>query len=169
MRTCRQRRAGFTLLEILLAVGLIGLLAGVLVTASVRLTEPKPITAEDVFWKAVMETRKQALVTGADVRLRFVNKDKVRALIASSALGEKRYGFENESEVIVDFLAAQKTGNAVMIRSQIVETQPMPYVTFYGDGTCTPFRVQIRTGGAPRTVSIDPWTCSPVLTSQDKT
>jgi hypothetical protein len=65
--------------------------------------------------------------------------------------------------LIVEFLSAQKGGPSILLASQLVETSTMPYVTFYGDGTCSPFRVQIRTGGEPRTLRIDPWTCAMVL------
>jgi hypothetical protein len=43
----------------------------------------------------------------------------------------------------------------------------MPSVTFYDDGTCTPFRVQLRTNAGAHMLTIDPWTCAPVLTKSD--
>ena len=49
----------------------------------------------------------------------------------------------------------------------LVETQPRVSVTFYEDGTCTPFRVQLRTRDGAHLLSIDPWTCAPVLTKPD--
>ncbi len=159
----RNARRGFTLLEILLTVALIGLLAGVLVTAAVQLTDEGPATPEDVFWKAVTESRREALLTGQDVRLRFQAKNKQYALVASGAAREQQFPFVPSETLAVEFLSAQKGGGAMLIRSQLVETQRVPFVTFYSDGTCTPFRVQIRTGGEPRLLSIDPWTCAPVL------
>jgi prepilin-type N-terminal cleavage/methylation domain-containing protein len=158
-----KARGGFTLFEVLLALGLIGLLAGVLVTLSVHLTDEQAATPEQVFWKAVGEARKQALLTGLDVRLRFVAKNKTYALVASGAAGEQRFPIESVPELALDFLSTQKATSAVTIRGQLVETQTIPYVTFYGDGTCTPFRVQIRTEGPAQTIAIDPWTCAPVL------
>ena len=164
----RKAARGFTLLEVLLTLALIGLLAGVLITGAVYLTDDKPVTPEDVFWKAVMETRREALLSGRDVRLRFVKKDKAHALVSSGAGTEQRYPFENVEELTVDFLSTQKSSSAILIRGQLVETQTLPYVTFYGDGTCSPFRAQFRTGGAARSVAIDPWTCAPVLTSGEE-
>lgn len=157
-------RTAFTLLEVLLTLGLIGLLAGVLIVGAVQLTGSKPITAEDVFWKAVSECRKEALLSGHEVRLRFSTKNKNFALISTGPGGEHEYPFEKMEDVKVDFLSTQKGGSAILIRSQLVETQTVPYVTFYGDGTCSAFRVQLRTGGPARSIAIDPWTCSPVLT-----
>lgn len=159
----KSARRGFTLLEILLTVALIGLLAGVLVTAAVQLTDDGPATPEEVFWEAVTESRREALLTGREVRLRFQAKNKHYALVALGSAREQRFAFPPAETLAVEFLTAQKGGGAMLIRSQLVETQRVPFVTFYSDGTCTPFRVQIRTGGEPRVLAIDPWTCAPVL------
>jgi prepilin-type N-terminal cleavage/methylation domain-containing protein len=56
--------AGFTLLEILLALAVIGLLSAVLIGGSARLLATKPLTPDDVFWKAVAQARKDALERG---------------------------------------------------------------------------------------------------------
>jgi prepilin-type N-terminal cleavage/methylation domain-containing protein len=166
---CRHQTRGFTLLEILLALALMVLLLGVLVTASIQLTDKKALTAEEVFWQAVRESREQALLSGLDVRLRFVNKEKTRALVASSIKGEEKYPLQGANEeTVIDFLSAQKSSSAILIRSQLVETSTIPFVTFYGDGTCTPFRVQFRVGGQARSLTIDPWTCAPVLQAGEK-
>lgn len=161
-------RSGFTLLEVLLTLALIGLLTSVLVIGAMSMTETKPITVEDVFWKAVSESRKTALLSGREVRLRFVVKNKTYALVAMGPKGEQRFPIEKQEDLKVDFLSVQKSGSAILINSQLVETQTVPYVTFFGDGTCSPFRLQIRAGaGSPRSLSIDPWTCAPVLSALD--
>lgn len=168
-RRRRHQTRGFTLLEILMAIALVGLLTGVLVTASVQLTDKKPITPEDLFWQAVRESRETALLTGLDVRLRYVAKDKTRALVASSIQGEQKYVLEKENEgTVIEFLSSQKSASAILIRSQLVETGTIPFVTFYGDGTCTPFRVQFRSGGQARSITLDPWTCAPILRPEDR-
>lgn len=151
----------------LLVLALMGLLVGVVVSGAIGITDEKPATAEDVFWKAVQETRRQALLSNSDVRLTFSSKTKERApeLVAVASDGTvKRYPFENAgAEVVVDFLSTQKARSASLHASQLVETNTMPGVTFFGDGTCTPFRVQFRTGGSARQMNIDPWTCAQVL------
>lgn len=161
-------RDGFTLLEVVLALGLIGLIATVLIISATNLTTPKAKTAEDVFWKAVAESRKEALLTGREVRLRFMAEKKKFALVSIGPAGVQEYSIENYDDVKIDFLTAQKGASAILIASQLVETQTIPYVTFYGDGTCTPFRLQVRTGGPARTIAIDPWTCAQMLTSNDR-
>jgi general secretion pathway protein H len=56
----------------------------------------------------------------------------------------------------------------VVLAGQVVDTESLPSVTFYGDGTCTAFRVQVRVGVDSHILSIDPWTCAPVLTPPDR-
>lgn len=158
-----SRHSGFTLLEILLTLAIIGLVSSVLVVGTIKLTEPKSATPEDTFWKALTAARKQALLSGQEERLRFIKDKKDVAFSAQGPTSEERFPIEDPGELTVDFLSTQKSASAILIRGQLVETQTIPYVTFYGDGTCTPFRVQFRSGGTPRTISIDPWTCARIL------
>ncbi|HEY0945519.1 MAG TPA: prepilin-type N-terminal cleavage/methylation domain-containing protein [Opitutaceae bacterium] len=157
----------FTLLEILLVLALIGLLTSALVVSINRglsLSGQQAVTVEDVFWRAVTESRKQALVRRSEVRLRYDERE--RQFVASGGGGEKTYPVEQPGEVQVEFLTTTKGGSSILIGGNLVETQALPYVKFYDDGTCTPFRMQVRTGGPARTLSIDPWTCAPVLESE---
>lgn len=160
------RQRGFTLLEILLVLGLIGLLAGVLIGGSTRLLADRPVTVESVFWEAAASTRRDALQHNRDVTLRY--DEKARAFVGTFYAGEVHFPVPS-GEVKVDFLpAANPTGaGLVLIGGLLVDTRTLPSVTFYGDGTCSPFRVQIATGGPVRTLAIDPWTCAPVLTRND--
>ena len=148
-----------------MVIALIAMLTGVLVTGATRLASGQVVTPEDVFWKAVVETRKAALLSGREIRLNFAGKDREQALVARSGDGEEqRFTFDMPGELKLDFLSTQKGSSSILLGGQLVETQTIPYVTFYGDGTCSPFRLQIRAGkGEARTIAIDPWTCSLVL------
>lgn len=161
-----SRRRAFTIFEVLIVIALIAMLTAVLVTGAIHLTRNTAITPDDIFWKAVSETRRMALLSGREVRLSYSDKDKEHVLVARGMDGaEQRFSFDGQSEVIIDFLSTQKGGSSMLLAGQLVETQTLPYVTFYGDGTCSPFRVQMRTGraGTPHTLMIDPWTCAMVL------
>ena len=163
-----DRCAGFTLLEILLTLAIIAAMAAVLVSGTVRLTEMKPVSPQEIFWKAVQETRKRALRSGTEQQLRITGKNRSLALVASGPGGDTNYPFKATSDLQIEFLGPAKSGSAILIGGQLVETGSVPFVTFYGDGTCSPFRVQFHSGaGAPFLVSIDPWTCAPVLISDD--
>jgi len=157
----RASRRGFTLIEVMVVVGLIGLLAGVLITGSARLLADRPVTVEAVFWEALEAARKEALVDQREVRLRYDVDTK--ALVATSQAGSRSFPMP-PGEVQFEFLApVASTTNLVLIGGLLVETRPLASVTFFDDGTCTPFRVQIRTGGPARTLTVDPWTCAEVL------
>lgn len=182
MRTLRAgpslpRPRAFTLLEVMLVIGLIMGLSGVLITGGLHLMKREPATPEDVFWKAAGAARKQALLSGREVRLWYssaasaspAERGRVeRALVARGMDGtEQRFAFDQPGDLEVDFLVGQSTGAAMLIAGQVVETQTLPYVTFYGDGTCSQFRVQIRRGGPANILTIDPWTCAPILTGNE--
>ncbi|HTQ32516.1 MAG TPA: GspH/FimT family pseudopilin [Opitutaceae bacterium] len=159
----RRARAGFTLLEILLALGLIALIVGATVSVSANLVGNNSATAEDQFWKALNEARKEALTSQQDTRLSF--DDKAKAFVVQNGTGAKTFPVTTagNDKLTVDFLPAQATNSNVLIAGQLVETQTLPGVTLYADGTATPFRLQLRRGGAAHIVAIDPWTCAEVL------
>jgi len=148
-----------------LAIALIGLLAGVLITGSVNLLSDKPATPEDVFWKAVRQSRATALTAEREVRLSF--DDKQKAFVLDDGSAPSVLAVPPAPGLTVDFLSPAAGRGAVLIGGDLVDTQTVSSVTFYPDGTCSPFRVQFRTGGAPHVLAIDPWTCAPVLPRLD--
>ncbi|MEO6874271.1 MAG: GspH/FimT family pseudopilin [Opitutaceae bacterium] len=158
---------GFTLLEILLAIALMALLAGVLVTGGAEMLSDKPATPQAVFWKATQQARKVALTGEREVRLSY--DAKTQAFVLDDGTGPQTLAVPPTRELTIDFLSAQPGQSSVLIGGSLVDTQTMPAVTFYPDGTCTPFRVQFRSGGGAQVLSIDPWTCAQVLTPQDST
>lgn len=162
----RPTARGFTLLEILITIALMGLLASVLIVGSTRLMSEQPVTPEDIFRKAVNDARKTAVETNVEVRLAFDPKEKV--FTSSTPAGAQTYAVSGPDDLAFDFLAAQKGGRSVLVAGAVFETQTLPFVTFYPDGTCTPFRLQLRVNGNVRVIAIDPWTCAPVLESEKK-
>ena len=180
----RAHRA-FTLLEILLAIAIIALIGSVLIGGSAALLADRPATAEEVFEKVVQECRKTALKSEKDVRLVFKKDgDTKRFAIVDSAAPPTdpnnlfavpdpnagvlaEYPIPNAADLDVSFLTTQKGGNMILIGGVAVETSTLPYVTFYTDGTCSPFRAQFARSGATHTIGVDPWTCAQVLTPPD--
>ncbi len=151
----------FTLLEILLAIALMGLLAAVLVTGSVNLLSDKPATPEAVFWQAVQQSRTAALTAEREVRLSF--DPKQQAFVLDDGASPLALPVPALRDLTVDFLSAQPGQSSVLIGGELVDTKTVPAVTFYPDGTVSPFRAQFRAGGAAKVLSIDPWTCAQVL------
>jgi general secretion pathway protein H len=175
--------AAFTLLEILISLALVSLLIGA--TISIAPRSDTSLTTDEVFWKALTEARKQALTTQQDIRLGFDNKAKAFVIGAnlgaqtdaaastqtgadagtqtSAAAAAQTFPVAFADKLTVDFLPVGKSNSSMLIGGELIETQPLPFVTLYSDGTCTPFRVQFHSSGAARIIAIDPWTCAEVL------
>lgn len=175
---------GFTLLEVLLSIAIITLLAGVLVAGSAHLMNQQPVTPTEVFWKAVREARKTALTAEHDIRLKYDKDQKQFLLIdglAPTTLAADGFTREEKplkqfpipsataGDLTFDFLgpATKDGGKGILVGGVSIESQPIQFVTFYSDGTCTAFRAQIMRNGGASILSIDPWTCAPVLTPND--
>jgi prepilin-type N-terminal cleavage/methylation domain-containing protein len=161
-------RGGFTLIEILLALALIALLATIFVGGSSALIADKTLSPDEQFWKACARARKEALDERKSVLLTF--DTKARAFVLNDGSQQRQMPLTGPDDLTVDFHPVQSDSSSlVLIGGTVVETEPLAAVTFYDDGTCTPFRAQIRSKGAAHVLSIDPWTCAPVLTKADAT
>ncbi len=158
----------FTLLEILLSLGLIGLLSAVLIAGGIRVLAEKPQGAEDVFWQAVRRAREVALERQVDVQLRF--DPKAREFIAQGTDYAENFPVTAaaNAELAIDFLPPGDARGALLIGGILTETQTLAGATLFADGTCTPFRLQIRRAGVPQVLTIDPWTCAPMLRATDE-
>lgn len=156
-RTPATRRAAFTLLEIMLALALLGLISAALVSGAAHLLNRGTQTPEQVFWDASGKARSTALEQNHDVLLRYDDKDK--AFVLENDGSAEKFPVVPDDKLTIDFLQAT-TGSSVLIGGQLVDTATVPFVTFYADGTCTPFRVQFRTTGPATVITIDPWTCA---------
>lgn len=169
MRFPRRSGRAFTLLEMLLVLALIGLMSGILIGTSSRLLSPQAQTPQEVFWAAVQEARKRALNTEQDVSLAFVDDREQggKSFVLQSAKGPKTFPIPEAGDLEVTFLGQQKGGNLIMIAGTVIETKQVEDVTFYADGTCTPFRVQFYGGGRTIVNAIDPWTCAPALSVEE--
>ncbi len=179
----RAARSAFTLLEVLLALAIIALVASTLIGGASHLLGGTPATPHDVFWKSVQEARKTALRSGREVRLKYDKEKRHFYLLdglAPTVLAADGFTKEERplktfplvgpgaADLTVEFLnASTKGGTLLLIGGVAVESNPVTHVTFYSDGTCSPFRAQFTRPGAASIQSIDPWTCAPVLTPPD--
>lgn len=157
-RACRRR--AFTLLELLLALALLGLVSTLFITGGRELFRAREFTAADVFWQAVQAARLQAIQGGATVILRY---DEQSRRIVWGAAGESQsldWPARN-----LEFLR-DGSRDTVLIGGRLVDTAVLPTVRFHPDGTIDRFRVQL-TGhdGRVTRLELDPWTAAPVVRS----
>lgn len=155
-------------MEVLLSLAIIGLIAAVLVGGGAQLLNDRPVSPAEVFWSAVQEARKMALKSERDVSLRFANdKDKGKIFIVSNGESTKELPVPAAGDLEFTFHSQQKGGNLIMVAGTVIETAKIESVTFYADGTCSAFRAQIFRNGSAQMITVDPWTCAPVLTPTD--
>jgi len=153
---------GFTLIEIILALALVGLLAWIFIGASAALLNDQGTSPDEQFWKACGAARKEALDEQRTVLLSF--DPKTRAFVLNDGGSKKILPFTAPLDTVIDFhpLATQGT-SSVLIGGTLVETTPLTNASFYSDGTCTAFRAQVRNKGGAHLLAVDPWTCAPMI------
>ena len=145
---------GFTLVEVLLVLALLVLFATLLLPGvNSILHEIEARTPEQRFGRLVLEARQRALETGRTIELRYDRE--TRRFRVGPAWSEAL-----PPEVQWELLPAMQ-GPTVLIGGQLVATGELRRVRFFPDGTCDPFRLQIREQSAsPRLLVADPWTCA---------
>lgn len=156
----------FTLLEILLAVALLAILSAAMVSIAPRLVDSRPQTPTEIFWEAAKTARRSALTSEREVWLSFDAREK--EFVLTGGQGGKRFKVPAVADLTIDFLHAQSGNSSLLVGGQLVDFKTLSAVSFFPDGTCSPFRIQFRTTGPARVLAIDPWTCSPVLTEPKK-
>ena len=114
-------------------------------------------------WKVCQQARKTALTGDNTVVVTFDQKNL--AFVIDDTVAPVSVPIANQPDLIVEFLSTQKDASAMLLGGISVETQTLPFVEFYTDGTSSPFKVQFRNKVGAHILSIDPWTCAPVLTA----
>lgn len=155
-----QRRAAFTLVEVLLVVALLGLVAFAFINSAADLFRSREPRADDVFWDAVTAARQLALESNQTVTLRYDVEKHVLAWSGAGTSAVKTLPFPGKQ---LEFLPVISQG-AILLGGQLTETGSIKTVRFYSDGCCDAFRIQITDAAGRLAVQgIDPWTCAPML------
>ena len=157
--------AGFTLLEIMLVLAIIALIAATLIGGASQLLATKPRTADAIFWSVVRPARKAAL-EGGGIDIQVSYDKKTGAFKVDDGVNPKMVPVPGATpDLAIDFISAQSGQATALLGGMAVVTATLPFVTFYSDGTCSPFRVQIHNQIAAHILSIDPWTCAQMLSA----
>lgn len=162
----RQRQQpvrGFTLIEILLVIGLFALMATIVFTGTNAFLSQHNHSAEEIFWSAIDAASKAAIETDQTVRLSVEEEGTV--IVVNSDGKVQRFSLPGNAAV--DLLRRDGRSSS-LIGGRLVETDRLDFVRFFRDGTCEVFRIQLRIGDAePIVLSLDPWTCAPVLLNRE--
>ena len=165
----RPRRGGFTLLEMLLVIGLLSMLAGVLVAGSAALLRGTARTDPEDALLALMQTwRRQAVERGATLVIEpfrsLDDADRQGYRWTDPAAGSEEPAREELLPVLegvkVQLLGPEVDG-AILLGGQAVE-QPVNRLRFFPDGTCDRLRLEVLRNEARRLTPIDPLTCAPL-------
>lgn len=150
----RRAARGFTLVEVLLVLAMLVLFATLLLPGvNSMLREIGARTPEQRVAGLMLTARQQALETGRTVELRY--DEETRRFRIGPTWSETLL-----PDVKLDLLPPAE-GPTVLLGGQLVSTGELRRVRFFPDGTCDPFRVQIREQAAPpRLLVADPWTCA---------
>jgi prepilin-type N-terminal cleavage/methylation domain-containing protein len=155
---------GFTLVEILLALALVGLLSWIFVGGSTALLASEDSSPDDQFWKACGLARKAALTSQHDVLLSF--DPKAKGFVLDDAGSKTTIPVKGDKDLVIDLHPApSETSSLTLIGGTVVDTSQLAAAVFYSDGTCTNFRVQIRNTLGAHMLAVDPWTCAPMLSN----
>ncbi len=148
--------AGFSLIEILLVLGLMGLLCGLFISAGSGLFGDATRRGTGAFWDVVRHARHQAIMTDSTVILQ-VSEDATQLVLQGT---EGKQVVSLTAGMTITLLCPEERAT-ILLGGELVETKSLALVRFYPDGTCDAFRAQMGRPGAPwLVVTVDPWTCA---------
>ena len=152
-----SRRAGFTLVEVLLVLALMALLSGVLIVGGANLLDGGKDDPEAALLAVLQKVRREAVERDVVIELRiegdgetFIWGDRPEQAVTLPV-----------SENVRARLLAPTSLGAVLIGGE-AEERPLPRLRIYPDGTCDIARLEVRRNGARRLHDIDPMTCAPL-------
>lgn len=163
----RDTSRGFTLLEVLLVLGLISMLAAVLIGGSASLLKGTARDdPEDAMLALLQTVRREAVEKNLVLELKSAtsgNSDDA----ATYSWGESRSEtLPNQEKVKVKLIAPEVVA-AILIGGQ-AEEKALSKVRFFPDGTCDRVRLEVSRNGERRITPIDPLTCAPLPSENAK-
>jgi len=166
-----QDRAGFTMVEILLVIALIGVLASVFViNFDVLIRQNEADSLEQAFWRASSEARNRALFERRSRDLRYDPESTAFLLEGGHEMVRFPVNTSDWTEGIkteVLFNQRLSDDSYSLVGGKLITDRKVEFVRFYPDGTCMPFILSIRTGDTVRTIEIDPWSGAELLPPEE--
>lgn len=166
-QTRRGSSRGFTLLEVLLVLGLISMLAAVLIGGSASLLKGTARDdPEDALLALLQTVRREAVQKNRVLELKADATDDDEAPEVYSWGTGRTESLPLQTDVKVKILAPEVVA-AILIGGQ-AEEKTVSKVRFFPDGTCDRIRLEVQRSGARRIIPIDPLTCAPLPSENAK-
>lgn len=165
-------RDGFTLIELMLTMALIALLSSLFIWNIQSLLKQGELEAlQNELWSAVEKAKQSAVFNRVPHRVRF---DQESQAFMVSADGEEvpfkvdTSGLGEEVEIEVIFKLMLPRDGYRLIRGELVTHKEIETITFFPDGTCTPFSVDLKIAEYESSYQIDPWTGSQMTQPEEE-
>ncbi|MEM8867272.1 MAG: type II secretion system protein [Verrucomicrobiota bacterium] len=157
-----RQKAGFTLIEIVFALGLIALASGIVVINAIRMLDrSKETSTNEILFQAIQEARFIAAADRKNTELRF-NKETGSLEIRNSsremqslALGED---FADQGQSAINFYLVPPSRGLDPVEDPLRTRLEAKAIRFAPDRSSSPFVVEIDTGsGTPARIAVDPF------------
>jgi prepilin-type N-terminal cleavage/methylation domain-containing protein len=173
MRSASVRhRRGFTLLEILLVLALIGSVSSLVVISIGSIARTTPADAlEGAFWGALREAREAAMRTRRAQEITFNPEELEFVIDGGGSVSTEAVSIESASEsdkFEAVFMQVLPSNTFTLLRGRLVTEREITSMLVFPDGTCQPVTVEFRFPGGTRRLPIDPWTCAELLDADEE-
>jgi general secretion pathway protein H len=160
-------RRGFTLLEILLVLALIGSMAGLFVMSLESMVRSSPgDSLEGAFWSALRQAREAAVHTRRTQAISF-DAERLEFIIEGGVTlktaAVNTDGLGDTSKIEAVFTQVLPSNSFTLVRGRLVTEREIPTMLVFADGTCQPVTIEFRFPGGTKRLTIDPWTCAELL------
>ena len=175
-RMCRgmkgdNTRKAFTLIEMMLTVALITMLSSLFVWNITSLLKQGELESlQNELWGAIEQAKQSAVFRRMPHVVRF--DEEAQAFVVSAGSEQFTFevdtdGFDDGVEISVIFNERLPKDGYRLVRGELVTQREIDSVTFYPDGTCTPFSVDLIIGEYQSDFQIDPWTGSQLTAPEE--
>lgn len=160
----RTRRAGFTLLEVLLALGLAALIAGLWVAGAAGLLRAgQDRDPEDALLALLQRLRREAVTRGETVELIPIDDD--RTFTWGPGPGETLV-LPESADTRVRLIEPDAAG--LVLLGGAPEALPLARYRLHPDGTGDRARIEVVRNGRSRLIVLDPLTCAPLPAAAER-
>jgi type II secretory pathway pseudopilin PulG len=160
----RPARGGFTLLEVLLVIGLAVMVAGLWVAGAMGVLRAGAAgDPEDALLALLQKARREAVTRGVAVDIIPLDDDRTFT-----------WGPGPDETVVLPEVAdirvrlVEPDGSSLALLGGVPEARPLARYRIHPDGTGEAARIEVQRNGRVRMIELDPLTCSPLPGADDR-